>query len=391
MKRLLLFCILAISLSSASLINTTDQTNNDDYALGGNSASSAYFKSTGFEGGLTMFNLFGQSKSILDNHGLAGTIGGVTGKTEPANMFTNLFAQYTFALNNDNWVCVGYSNDSSPVELNKQKQKDTTNTATLLNDAGAESLYATYSYDAGKFLRGLYVGAELAFNKDFDRKFKKVSNSLKDALDYDKTSVTLTTSTPWYTSLAFSGIYDMGKLGMITAAQKFYGAKNWDISGQKDLDGEKVDNQWNEETPAETSLAYIYSLTKDISVAGSYTTFWNKTYTETASKSKTGDYTETEVNILGYNKYTLWGEYTGFKGLNLQGYYGWAKNVGVYTTDADGAYSMGSDETYMGANGSMTFGEHTVLVGLARTMSLGREAKDLTDETKMYVNYGYAF
>lgn len=388
MKRIVITGFLVLSLSFASLINTTDQTNNDDYALGGNSASSAYFKSTGFEGGLTMFDLFGQSKSILDNNGLlneSAAANDITGTTQPANMFTNLFAQYTYALNNESWVCIGYSNDSNPVALIKDKKANTQINVTKLNDAGAESLYATYSYDAAKFLKGLFVGAELAFNKDFDRTVQKAS---KDA-GTEKTSATLIASTPWYNSLAFSGIYDMGKLGVITAAQKFFAAKNWDLSGQKDLNGSKADNQWNEETAPVTSLAYIYSLTKDISLAGSYTTVWNKTYTETASRS--GDYTETEVNLIGYNKYTVWGEYTGFKGLNLQGYYGWAKNVGVYTTDADGAYSQGTDDTYMGANGSMTFGAHTVLVGLARTMSLGREAKDLTDETKMYVNYGYAF
>lgn len=386
MKRIVITGFLVLSLSFASLINTTDQTNNDDYALGGNSASSAYFKSTGFEGGLTMFDLFGQSKSILDNQGLIGN----KGSTYFPYMFTNLYGQYTYSINNDNWLCVGYANDSNPVAGIKDKTDDSVRKATYIEDEGTESLYAAYSYDAAKFVKGLFVGAELAFNKDFNRRYAKVNAAEKSDSNYEKSEATLITSTQWYTSLAFSGMYDMGKLGMITAAQKFYAAKNWDLSGQKDLNGSKSDIQYNEESQPETSIGYIFPVAKDISLGGTVLQAWDKDYTET--RSADGSYTESDVHKFAYRTYTAWGEYSGLmKGLTLQAYYGFGFDVGrTYAGDAEND-NDGTNDTYMGANGSMTFGAHTVLVGMARTVSLGISPKDLTDETKMYVNYGYAF
>lgn len=402
MKRLLVIGLALLSLSFASLINTTDQVNNNNYALGGNSAAPALQKVVKAEGGLTLFDLFGQSKSMLDNQGLLAQNNPksnlITGTTQPANMFTNLFGQYAFALNNDNWVRIGYSNNSNTTSLIKDKIKDTQYNATDLNDKGTAALYADYSYDAAKYIKGLYLGTEIAFNQSFTREVQKASTALKNDGFVAKTSATLITTTAWYTSLAFSGIYDMNKMGIVTIAQKFAGAKNWDLSEQKDIAGNKANDQWNEESQPETSVGYIYQLASDISLGGTVKQVWTTMYTETRSNS--GTYSENDITKWGYRVFTLNGEYKlgSIAGMNmvkdvtLQGYYGFGFDVNRQWNDAT-ADNAGTNDTYMGVNASAKLSaDMTCLVGAARTISLGAgDSKNLTDETKLYVNGAYLF
>lgn len=380
---------MCMSMASASLINPADQINNDNNALGGNAAARAFNKTSTIEVGNTLMSKFSQNANIL------GGVDDMKGSDVDPAAFDDLSLQYNTQVMNMGWLGVAYEKDTSvrrSVKMSVNKDvvpEGGAYTYTYLT--GTEVLALSYGMDMTK---DLSVGVELANNRYFtlargvaDSKYRTNVNRTASEGELYYTSMP-------YTSVAVGGIYKLSNMAILTGGYKTFNERN--MSGKGADNGPagsgKYDCQYNEAINPELSLGYVQKVNNALSLGGTMRMYLGKEYTELRSD---GPQTETLINKVGYTAYTMNGEYMLANDLGFQGYFGWAKDANRAIYD-DAREATPVDTTEMGVSVMKTFGVHSVTGGLARTNRFEKDAFDantgkVTDETKVYANYAYAF
>jgi len=381
---------LCASMASASLINPADQINNDNNALGGNAAVRAFNKASTVEVGNTVIDKFSQNTTILSQQEP-----NLKGKDIDPASFNDLSVQYNMQLMNKGWLGVAYEKDSTVGRSAKfSADKDLVpagGSYTYTYLTGTEVLALSYGMDMAK---GLSVGLEVANNRYFtlatavaDSKYRRNVNAVASEGE------TYYTSLP-YTSVAVGGIYDLSPAATLTGGYKMWNPRY--MSGKGADNGAagsgKYDCQYNEALNPELSLGYIQKINKALALGGTMRMYLGTEYMELKSN---GPETETLINKIGYTAYTLNGEYAMADDLAFQGYFGWAKDANRAVYD-DAREADPVDTTEMGVSVVKTFGVHSITGGLARTSRFEKDdfnstKGSVTDETKVYANYAYAF
>ncbi|MBU0580800.1 MAG: hypothetical protein KKA19_06455, partial [Candidatus Margulisbacteria bacterium] len=306
----------------------------------------------------------------------------------PRNQMPNQNFQYTYKLDNANFLGVAYGVNADLNRSYTQKFQQNTNNpkVDMVQDASTQVIAIKYGKDLNNMVKGLYLGAEVAQNNYVVTTYLKQNKYAKAAMGGKTESEQKNSSSP-YTSVAVDGIYTVDAKSKVTFGHKITNPRYMD---QKDKDcwNAKTDTQYNEELGDVTSLGYVYNLASNIELAGTVESTWNKKYTQ--YRSAGAPETEEELINIGSNRYTIAGEYALAKDLSFQGYYTWELNAGRVVGDAN-TDTGGTDITVVGVNAIKTFGDHTLVAGLTNLNMAAVRTGATTDETKFYVDYGYAF
>jgi len=150
--------------------------------------------------------------------------------------------------------------------------------------------------------------------------------------------------------------------------------------------------QYNDQKNAEIALGYTQKLSNILEVGGTMRMYPTKQFTYRRSDGPT---IERNLIRIGYTAYSVNTEYALMKDLALQGYFGWAKNSDTVLDDNKGGGNP-VDVTEMGINAIKTIGAHTIIGGLARINAFEKTCAadtkgSVTDLTKLYASYAYAF
>jgi hypothetical protein len=394
----MLILSLVASTGFASLLNTTDQVNNANPALGGNPAVRAYTQVSNVEAGLTLLTSFWQSKTLLDKEFQGNAANG--SNVDPMNQMSNLFLQYSLELPGANWLTVKYNKSSDTVRSFRQKAADEPKLQSIqmFQDRGTEVIAADVGRSIGK---GAYVGAELAANKYFETDYQKPNSYAKRDLNLRQQDITAESLN--YFSATLGGIMELNNALKVSVAQKAYSHRVVEKQGKSVDKASKYNLQYTEELAPETAIGLLYKINNRIELGGTMQMAWDRTYFELGNRFTniySGPETDTEVRKVGFTTYTLNGEIAWMPDLLTQAYYGWALDANRVITDQDAVDRLvgqtAVDITNMGINIIKSFGDHTIVGGLARSTTFKKydddnDVKYVLDQTKVYLDYAYAF
>ncbi|MBU0580757.1 MAG: hypothetical protein KKA19_06240 [Candidatus Margulisbacteria bacterium] len=378
-KILIPFILLLLASSiQASLLNTTDQVLNRQPALGGNTAVSAYNKVNAIEiGGTFWGNYFENSVNLNGN----------TEAIPPLYQNLNQYYQFTYPVNNNQWICFGYSNNhdaTSSFILISNTTPESRYKAYV--EAIDESTYLRYAWDLSKSINGLYFGTEVAVNKKSSVCVTRQNEASK--IDHGEKLLNSTTifETDPFTTYAFGLIYSINKANLISLYHKPGYYYNYLERGH-DLDNIHDRSQNNAEASPATALGYLKKVNEQLEVALAVTVFSNINYKrQTVERIENQAYTkyETEEYIRTSPLYTIGSEYKFSSDLACQGTISWLS----YNENKP------SNLTYTTLNLVKNWDAHKFIIGFYREKSLIKNIEnvsDISEENRLYVNYGYSW